>query len=177
MKTLSNKQREPGGFTLVELLIVLGILAMLMALVAPRVLKSGEKANVKKAQVDIAAFKEVLKMYHLDMKKFPTTEQGLAALSEEPEDMEDDSPWDGPYLETEGVPLDPWNNPYQYEFPSTHGKSDYPDIWSWGPDGEDETEDDIVNWKKDSEGEDGSGGGLEGGDLDMGGGGDGGGQI
>ncbi len=174
MKTLPKQHRDPGGFTLVELLIVLGILAMLMALVAPRVLKSGEKANVKKAQVDIAAFKEVLKMYHLDMKKFPTTEQGLLALSEEPEDMGDGSPWDGPYLETEGVPLDPWNNAYQYEFPSTHGKKDYPDIWSWGPDGEDGTEDDIVNWKKDSEGEDGSS--LEGGDLGLGGG-DGGGEI
>ena len=88
--------------------------------------------------------------------------------------MGDGSPWDGPYLETEGVPLDPWNNSYQYEYPSTHGISDYPDIWSWGPDGEDGTEDDIVNWKKDSEGEDG--GGLEGGDLDLGGGG-GGGEI
>ena len=173
MKSITTKQHTSSGFTLVELLIVLGILAMLMALVAPRVLKSGEKANVKKAQVDIAAFKEVLKMYHLDMKKFPTTEQGLAALSTEPEDSGEGSPWDGPYLETDGVPLDPWNNSYQYEYPSTHGKSDYPDIWSWGPDGEDGTEDDIVNWKKDSAGDDASG--LEGDGLDMGGGGDGGG--
>jgi len=171
MKTASNKRCKPSGFTLVELLIVLGILAMLMALVAPRVLKSGEKANVKKAQVDIAAFKEVLKMYKLDMKKFPTTEQGLAALSEEPEDLGDQSPWDGPYLETDGVPMDPWDNPYQYEYPSTHGKSDYPDIWSYGPDGEDGTEDDIVNWKKEGEGENGDtgagGGGSESGDLGL----------
>jgi general secretion pathway protein G len=168
MKSKNQKHREPGGFTLVELLIVLGILAMLMALVAPRVLKSGEKANVKKTQVDIAAFKQVLKLYHLDMKKFPTTEQGLTALSEEPEDLGDMSPWDGPYLESDEAPLDPWNNSYQYEWPSTHGKADYPDIWSFGPDGEDGTEDDIVNWKRDGEEE----GGLEGGDFDLGGGGD-----
>jgi general secretion pathway protein G len=170
MKSRTKPNRESSGFTLVELLIVLGILAMLMALVAPRVLKSGEKANIKKAQVDIAAFKEVLKMYHLDMKKFPTTEQGLAALSEEPEDLGDESAWDGPYLDSDEAPRDPWNNSYQYEYPSTHGKSDYPDIWSFGPDSEDGTEDDIVNWKKDGEGEEGSG--MEGGDLGLDGGGE-----
>jgi len=169
MKPKNQNRREPSGFTLVELLIVLGILAMLMALVAPRVMKQGEKANHDKAQVDIAAFKQVLKLYKLDMKKFPTTEQSLSALSEEPEDLGDMSPWDGPYLETDEVPRDPWNNPYQYEWPSTHGKADYPDIWSFGPDGEEGTEDDIVNWKKDGEAE----GGLEESDFDIGGGGDG----
>jgi len=165
MKSNTKQHRAAHGFTLVELLIVLGILAMLMALVAPRVLKSGEKANVKKTEVDIQAFKQVLKLYHLDMKKFPTTEQGLSALCDEPDDLGEESPWDGPYLESDEAPSDPWNNSYQYEWPSTHGHSDYPDIWSFGPDGEDGTEDDIVNWKKDGEGGEGS---LDDGDLDLG---------
>ncbi len=166
MKSKNQNRIETGGFTLVELLIVLGILAMLMALVAPRVMKQGEKANLDKARVDIAAFKQVLKLYKLDMKKFPTTEQSLSALSDEPEDLGEGSPWDGPYLETDDVPSDPWNNPYQYEWPSTHGKADYPDIWSFGPDGEEGTEDDIVNWKQDGEAE----GGLEDNDFNIGGG-------
>ncbi len=56
------------------------------------------------------------------------------------------SRWDGPYLKKNEIPLDPWGNPYQYEYPSTHGNGDNPDIWSFGPDGQDGTEDDITNW-------------------------------
>jgi general secretion pathway protein G len=107
-------------------------------------------------------------MYYLDMDKFPTSEQGIEALYRRPSDEEEDSKWDGPYGDGDDAPLDPWGNEYQYEWPSTHGDDtgdgesggrEYPDIWSLGKDGEDGTDDDIINWKK--EGGDGDGEGRD----------------
>ncbi len=141
-----NRNRRHSGFTLVELLIVLGILVMLLAIVGPRVLRSGKKADVNVAKSQIASFKAILQTYHVDMKSYPSTEQGLAALYRRPENLEEGSPWDGPYGDGSQIPRDPWSNEYLYEYPSTHGQIDYPDIWSVGPDGEDGTEDDITNW-------------------------------
>jgi len=140
------------GFTLVELLIVLGILVMLFAIVGPRVLRSGQKADVKAARAQISAFKGMLDHYHVDMKSFPASEQGLTALYQKPQQESDSQTlsWDGPYGDGDAVPTDPWGNPYHYEWPSTHGR-DNPDIWSAGPDGESGTEDDIRNWTEDSE--------------------------
>jgi general secretion pathway protein G len=99
------------------------------------------------------------------MKDFPTTEQGLEALVRAPEgdatartEVVSDNPmrdasassttsgWDGPYVNQESIPKDPWGGTYQYEYPPTHGSGEYPDIWSFGPDGQDGTEDDIVSW-------------------------------
>jgi len=143
--------RPLHGFTLIELLIVLGILVMLFAIVGPRVLRSGEKADIRTAQAQIASFKGMLQMYHLDMKSYPSTEQGLVAIYEEPDDLGDEREWDGPYGEGDDIPKDPWGNPFEYEWPSSRTERDSPDIWSLGPDGEDGTEDDICNWKKDDE--------------------------
>jgi general secretion pathway protein G len=148
----SNGRRS--GFTLVELLIVLGILVMLFAIVGPRVLRSGKKADANIAATQIAAFKPILEHYVIDVKSFPSTEEGLAALYERPEDISEDSPWDGPYGDGNDVPVDPWGNTYQYEYPPSHSERDFPDIWSFGPDREDGTDDDIVNWKEEDEGED-----------------------
>ena len=145
----ANRSARPRrtGFTLVELLIVLGILVMLFAIVGPRVLRSGKKADADLATTQIAAFKPILELYYIDMKSFPSTEQGLKALYERPEDVEEDSRWDGPYGDGFDVPTDPWGNDYQYEYPPTHSKRDFPEIWSSGPDGEEDTEDDVINWK------------------------------
>ena len=152
-RNLSRKAR--GGFTLVEVLVVMAILVLLFGLVGPRVLNAQKGANEKAAKTQIGAFKGALERYALDMTDFPTTEQGLAALIEEPEEDEEGGSgnWGGPYLKSDDVPKDPWGSSYQYEYPATHGKGKDPEIWSYGPDKEDDTEDDIVSWKKSAEDE------------------------
>jgi len=138
-----NSKRNDRGFTLIELLIVMIILGMLAALVAPRMFGKVGKSKQKAAKAQISLFETALDTYRLDMGKFPTSEQGLGVLREKPDDGNN---WDGPYLPKE-VPLDPWGGPYEYKFPSEH--SDY-EIISYGadkqPGGEDEDVD-IVNWK------------------------------
>lgn len=151
LQKVNRRPTRSHGFTLVELLIVLGILVMLFAIVGPRVLRSGKKADANLASTQIAAFKLILDHYYIDMKTYPATEQGLDALYERPDDLPDDSKWDGPYGDGSETPTDPWGNPYQYEFPSSHDQLDFPDIWSLGSDGEEDTEDDLVNWKEEDQ--------------------------
>ncbi len=138
-----NIKRNKRGFTLIELLIVMIILALLGALVGPRMFSKIGSSKQGAAKAQISLFETALDTYRLDMGKFPTSDQGLAVLREKP-DSEDN--WDGPYLAKE-IPVDPWGEPYVYMFPSEH--SDY-EIISYGadkqPDGEDEDAD-IFNWK------------------------------
>lgn len=140
-----------GGFTLVEMLVVLGILVVLVSLVAPRIIGSQKKADIKAAKTQIGMIKAALEHYALDTKGYPTTEQGLQALIERPADLDESTPWEGPYL-SGALPRDPWGNEYMYEYPGTHTNSDEPEIWSLGPDKEDNTEDDICSWDKTGEG-------------------------
>lgn len=137
-----NKKKQ-RGFTLIELLVVLTILAMLAALVVPRVFRNLEKAKVNTAKAQIAAFETALGSYRLDVGAFPTTDMGLQALRVRPAGVEN---WDGPYVPKD-IPLDPWNHPYVYRCPSEHG--DY-EIISYGADGREGGEgldQDIVSWK------------------------------
>ncbi len=143
--------RRPLGFTLVEMLVVLGILVVLVSLVAPRIIGSQKKADIKAAKTQIGMIKAALEHYALDTKSYPTTEQGLQALIERPADLDESVPWEGPYL-SGALPKDPWGNEYMYEYPGTHTNSDEPEIWSLGPDKEDNTEDDICSWDKTGEG-------------------------
>ncbi|MEC7429532.1 MAG: type II secretion system protein GspG, partial [Planctomycetota bacterium] len=96
-----------------------------------------------------------LKMYTVDMKIFPDTEDGLGALLKAPDDERRAKMWDGPYLDEDKLPLDPWGNEYQYEFDAANGDSK-PRIFSPGPDGETDTDDDIANRGKSGEGDDSS---------------------
>jgi general secretion pathway protein G len=144
MKPIHNR-RPRRGFTLVEMLVVLAILVLLVSMVVPRILGSQKKANINAAKTQIGMLKASLERYVIDCKKYPTTEQGLAALVQKPADLSEKSAWDGPYVNGE-IPKDPWGNEYQYEYPPTRGKGDTPDIWSYGPDEEDNTEDDICSW-------------------------------
>jgi general secretion pathway protein G len=162
MKRYRIKRRRREGFTLMELLIVLGILVMLIALAAPRLLGTRKKANIKTAQSQIGLLRGALEHYALDMNDFPASEEGLRALDEPPAEADADSGseagggaadgWGGPYLNKE-LGKDPWGNDYQYAYPPERGSRDFPDIWSWGPDGEDNTEDDICSWSSGGGGE------------------------
>jgi len=136
------KNREKG-FSLIELLIVMVIIGLLAGLVGPKMFGKVDTSKQKSAKAQISLFETTLDMYRLDMGKYPTTEMGLPALRANPDDNDK---WDGPYLPKE-IPLDPWQNPYQYESPSEHG--DYA-IISYGADGAEggkETDSDIVSWK------------------------------
>jgi general secretion pathway protein G len=135
--------RRQRGFTLIELLVVLAILAMLAAIVVPRVFRNLEKAKVNTAKTQIAAFESAISAYRLDVGSFPTTDQGLQALRTQPGGVEN---WDGPYLPKD-IPPDPWGHPYVYRCPSEHG--DY-EIISYGADGReggDGVNKDILSWK------------------------------
>lgn len=148
----SRQDRRRRGFTLTELLIVMAILVLLVSLVGPKLLGSKQKADINSAKTQIGMFQAALERYAIDMNRFPNTEEGLAALVSDPtqtegqETGEGGSSWDGPYLKQSSIPKDPWNNPYAYEYPPTRSKGDLPEIWSFGPDGQEDTEDDIASW-------------------------------
>ena len=141
------KRRRPGsqsGITLIEMLVVVTIIALFAALVAPKMFNQADKAKVTAAKAQINSFGTALGAYKLDTSMFPSTEQGLAALRNKPENM---AQWQGPYL-PQDIPLDPWRHPYLYKYPGEHG--DEPDIISYGADGQpggDGINADIVSWK------------------------------
>jgi general secretion pathway protein G len=135
-----------GGFSLVEILVVLVIMGLLISVVAPTVLNRADEARVQKVQADFKAIETALKIYRLDNYVYPTTEQGLEALVEpsslEPEPRNFKK---GGYLAE--VPLDPWGRPYLYLSPGENGEVD---LYSLGADGLSGGEDqnaDIGNWK------------------------------
>lgn len=125
------------GFTLIELMIVVIIIAALAAMVAPNLIGRSEEAKAKIAEGDLASLKTVLNLYRLDKGSYPTTEQGLDVLLQSPGAGRE------PYLDKPA--LDPWKHKYQYRFPGTHRPGGY-DLFSAGADGKEGTEDDIKNW-------------------------------
>lgn len=134
MKTNRNSRRR--GFTLMEVLLVLVILVILSAISVAFLRRTRQRALVNAAKTQIGQLDNVIKLYELDMLAFP---QSLEALRIAPSDSVSER-WNGPYLDKE-IPLDPWDNPYQYELQN----EDYYKIWSFGPDRADGTEDDITN--------------------------------
>ena len=142
--TLRRRRAAEAGVTLIEMLVVVTIIALFAALVAPKMLKRADIARVTAARVQINNLNAALGAFKLDTGVFPATEQGLAALRSRPANL---ATWNGPYL-PQDVPLDPWGRPYIYKYPGDHG--DEPDIISYGADGKEGGEDinmDIVSWK------------------------------
>jgi general secretion pathway protein G len=135
MKLINPKRRNPGAsrqsaFTLVELLLVLTILAILAAIVLPRMTGSTERARVTAAQTQISTLGTALGAYEVDTGSYPRGREGLQALMVKPRDAIN---WHGPYMEKD-IPPDPWGKPYVYECPGKHNPSGY-DLSSTGPDG------------------------------------------
>lgn len=144
------RKKNRSGLTLLELMIVLIILVGLIALIGPRLLGSQRKADIKTTQVQIGDLAASLKMYAVDMKTFPSTEEGLSLLIHAPEDERLAQGWDGPYIDGNRLPLDPWGSEFQYEFSSADG-AELPRIVSPGPDKQLGTSDDIANREADGE--------------------------
>ena|SRR5437870_5065669 len=133
-----------AGITLIEMLVVVTIIALFAALVAPRMLRKSDTARVTAAHAQINSFMTALGSYKLDTGVFPSTDEGLQALRVRPNNV---NQWQGPYLPQE-IPVDPWGRPYTYKYPGDHG--DEPDVISYGADGQpggDGINADIVSWK------------------------------
>jgi len=122
------RARRAAGFTLLELLVVMVIIGLLAGFVGPRFFAQIGKSEVKTARAQIDALGKALDQYRLDVGRYPSSEEGLAALNERPSG---DTRWQGPYLK-KGVPQDPWGQAYVYKAPGEHG--DY-DLLSLGKDG------------------------------------------
>jgi general secretion pathway protein G len=132
------------GFTLLELLVVLGIIAMLAGIVGPQVMKHMGESKTKAAKVQIEDLSAALDMYKLDLGTYPSTEQGLKALIESPDSAKR---WNGPYLRKTKMPLDPWQQEYHYVAPGEHGKFDLYTLGSDGKEGGEGEDQDIVSWE------------------------------
>jgi general secretion pathway protein G len=137
MKAKADKQR---GFTLIEVMVVVVILGILAAILVPKVMDRPDQARITKARQDIRALEASLNLYRLDNYVYPTTDQGLEALVEEPSSPEPPNWKSGGYLDR--LPLDPWKQPYQFLSPGSRGTVD---IYSLGPD-QQPSDDDIGNW-------------------------------
>jgi general secretion pathway protein G len=131
-----NSRRIEGrrsGFTLIEILVVIVVISLLAALVAPNVFRHVGTAKDAAAKSQIEMLGAALDAYRLDNGRYPTTEQGLEALWEEPQLEPRPTSWRGPYLRKK-VPLDPWSHPYVYLFPGETNVNGY-DLISYGADG------------------------------------------
>jgi general secretion pathway protein G len=138
-----RRDRRRGGFTLIEVLLVLVILVIIASLAAVNIQAARRKAMTDAAQAQADMFASPLDLYQLAIGMYPTTAQGLQALLMCPGDLPDPSKWQGPYLKGM-LPNDPWGQPYYYQFPSSRNPEGY-DVWSAGPDGVNGTQDDIYN--------------------------------
>jgi general secretion pathway protein G len=144
MNQVITARRRSRGFTLLELMVVIVIIGVLAALIAPKVLENVDKAKITAAQADISSLMNALKMYKLDNGRYPTGDQGLQALVTKPTTGSIPGNWRS-YLDK--LPDDPWHHPYQYANPGVHGDID---VFSFGADGQaggEGNDADIGSWQ------------------------------
>ena len=145
-----KNERRRSAFTLMEVLLVAGILALLAAFAIPRLFGLAEKARIDLAKAAVGRngpIAKALDTYKWDMGRFPDTDEGIDALLQSKQEV-DEERYDGPYLDNDVI-RDPWGNPFEYRSPGEIHEDGY-DLWSRGPDGLDdegkEDSDDIKNW-------------------------------
>src|ERR1700719_204328 len=129
-KAPRRRRRAQAVISLVEILVVITIIGMIMALVGPRVLNYLSESKAKAAKIQIESLASALDLYYLDVGRYPSTSEGLAALAQQPGGVQS---WNGPYLRSGAVPNDPWGHSYVYRSPGEHGAFD---IVSHGKDGQ-----------------------------------------
>lgn len=134
-----GKRDRDGGFTLVELLVVLVILSLIMGLVGPRVLNYLSDARVRSAMLQIDSLSAALDLFYLDAGRYPSQTEGLSVLVRRPPGVDG---WNGPYLQQSSLPADPWGHPYEYRVP---GKAGPYQIVSYGSDGREGGADDAAD--------------------------------
>jgi general secretion pathway protein G len=132
--------RSQKGFTLIELIVVLVILALLAGVVAPGIYNKLAKGKDKIAKIQIKEIEGALQLFSFDMGRNPATVEGLESLVRNPGNNDS---WKGPYL-AKALPPDPWERPYAYRCPGNHGEYD---LFSFGADGIEGNDDDICSWK------------------------------
>ena len=140
MSADTEGSKSEKGFSLIELIVVLVILGLLAAVVAPNVYNKLAKGKEQIARIQIKELEGALQLFLFDLGRYPTSAEGLDALVHNPGNLD---AWRGPYL-AKDVPKDPWGRPYTYRCPGMHG--DY-DLLSFGPDGAEGGDDDICSWK------------------------------
>lgn len=137
------RKEDQRGFTLVEMLVVVAIIGFILALVGPKIIKNLGKGQRGAAKAQVELLGQALDTFRLDTGRYPTTQEGLSVLITN----SGIANWDGPYLKKNVIPKDPWDKPYVYLCPGTHGEYD---LYSYGPDGTqggDGENKDIVSWE------------------------------
>ena len=140
---IKTSKLKSSGFTLLEVMVVVVIIAIMAAAVGPKLLESINTASKKRAVTDIVSIEGALKLYKAENYAYPSTDQGLEALINKPSGDPAPKNWRA-YMDK--TPMDPWENPYKYLSPGSHGDFD---LYSLGPDGI-QSEDDITNWSSDN---------------------------
>jgi len=147
-KRETENKRRSGGFTLIELMVVLVILGILAGLIVPRVMGRPEEARRQKTIIQMESIETALKLYKLDNGSYPTTEQGLQGLVEPPTTGAIPRNWrEGGYLEKGKVPKDAWGNNYVYLSPGAHGEFDLSSLGADGEPGGEGKNKDLNNWE------------------------------
>jgi general secretion pathway protein G len=141
---VKSSRKNRRGFTLIEIMLVMAIIVIIASGAVLAIQRTRGRAKIDQAKMYVGVFKTALGLYANDIGYYPSTQEGLQALRNCPSSLPNPQKWGPtPYIETD-VPLDPWDREYQYCNPGRHNP-DF-DIWSLGPDGQDNTADDVGNW-------------------------------
>jgi len=144
-------RRRSAGFTLIEVMIVILIVLALSGLVGVALFQRQKEAKVQLAQIQMNEIQSALKQFYLVFDRWPTEDEGIAVLwDKERLDPESDASKWSMFMDRK-IPTDRWGNEWGYRFPSEHAGEDAYDLWSNGPDGEPDTDDDLVSWEKEDD--------------------------
>jgi general secretion pathway protein G len=143
MKARLHGRSREQGFTLIELLVVLAILGLLATLVAPRLITYLGQAKTQTAKLQIQKLSGILDIYHLDVGRYPTQEEGLQALADRPMDAAN---WNGPYVKKREELNDPWGRMYIYHYPGEHSEYDLYSLGASGKGGGEGEDREVTNW-------------------------------